>query len=70
MIATLADFSPKDYEKVMQAINKAHIELVDKLPEDEPTAEDLNSMLLPTDEPDTEVMLEDEVALDLSLIHI
>ena len=64
MIATLADFSPKDYEKVMQAINKAHIELVDKLPEDEPTAEDLNSMLLPTDEPDTEVMLEDEVALD------
>lgn len=31
MIAGLKDFTPKDYEKVMTAINKAHIELVDKL---------------------------------------
>ena len=31
MIAGLEDFSPKDYEKVMAAVNKAKIELVDKL---------------------------------------
>ncbi|MGM9582792.1 MAG: hypothetical protein ACI3WU_03635, partial [Phascolarctobacterium sp.] len=31
MIAGLEDFSPKDYEKVMAAVNKASIELVDKL---------------------------------------
>ena len=31
MVAALKDFTPKDYEKVMAAINKAHIELVDKL---------------------------------------
>ncbi|MGM9529529.1 MAG: RNA polymerase sigma factor RpoD/SigA [Phascolarctobacterium sp.] len=35
MIAGLEDFSPKDYEKVMASVNKASIELVDKLtPED------------------------------------
>ena len=64
MIAGLADFSTKDYDKVMLAINKAHIELVDKLAEDEPTAEDLNSMLLHTEETDADVMLEDESALE------
>ena len=63
MIAGLADFSTKDYDKVMLAINKARIELVDKLAEDEPTAEDLNSMLLHTEETDADVMLEDEAAL-------
>ena len=31
MIATLENFTPKDYEKVMAAVTKAHIELVDKL---------------------------------------
>lgn len=31
MIASLRDFTPKDYEKVMAEVNKAHIELVDKL---------------------------------------
>ena len=31
MIAALKDFTPKDYEKVMAEVNKAHIELVDKL---------------------------------------
>ncbi len=30
-VATLANFTPKDYEKIMFGINKAHIELVDKL---------------------------------------
>ena len=64
MIAGLADFSTKDYDKVMLAINKARIELVDKLAEDEPTAEDLNSMLLHTEETDADVMLEDEAALE------
>ena len=64
MIAGLADFSTKDYDKVMLAINKARIELVDKLAEDEPTAEDLNSMLLHTEETDADVMLEDESALE------
>ena len=63
MIAGLADFSTKDYDKVMLAINKARIELVDKLAEDEPTAEDLNSMLLHTEETDADVMLEDEAVL-------
>ena len=63
MIAGLADFSTKDYDKVMLAINKDRIELVDKLAEDEPTAEDLNSMLLHTEETDADVMLEDEAAL-------
>ena len=38
MIAGLEDFSPKDYEKVMAAVNKASIELVDKL-----TQEDLDA---------------------------
>ena len=31
MIAALENFTPKDYEKVMAAVNKASIELVDKL---------------------------------------
>ena len=31
MIAGLENFTPKDYEKVMAAVTKAHIELVDKL---------------------------------------
>ena len=31
LIATLENFTPKDYEKVMAAVTKAHIELVDKL---------------------------------------
>ena len=31
MIASLKDFTPKDYEKVMAEVSKAHIELVDKL---------------------------------------
>ena len=31
MIAALQDFTPKDYDKVMAEVNKAHIELVDKL---------------------------------------
>ena len=31
MIATLENFTPQDYEKVMGAVNKAHLELVDKL---------------------------------------
>ena len=33
MIATLENFTPKDYEKVMASVTKAHIELVDKLSE-------------------------------------
>lgn len=61
MIATLADFSPKDYEKVMAAVNKAGIELVDKLPEatDEPTAEELNSIVENTMDTDTEAIIEE-----------
>ena len=31
MIASLRDFTPKDYEKVMAEVSKAHIELVDNL---------------------------------------
>lgn len=38
LVATLADFTPKDYEKIMAALTKAHIELVDKL-----TKEDLEA---------------------------
>ena len=42
MIAALQDFTPKDYEKVMAEVNKAHIELVDKLSkEDIKTGKDL-----------------------------
>ena len=119
MIAGLEDFSPKDYEKVMAAVNKAKIELVDKLskedleasnPEpkkvqkdasktapakvttnkaaekttpaketavpinplpasnleasDEPTAEELNSIVVNNDEPDAEDIIEEEVHLE------
>ena len=119
MIAGLEDFSPKDYEKVMAAVNKARIELVDKLskedleasnPEpkkvkkdasktapaktttnkatekatpaketavsvnplpasnmeasDEPTAEELNSIVVNNDEPDAEDIIEEEVHLE------
>lgn len=119
MIAGLEDFSPKDYEKVMAAVNKAKIELVDKLtkedleashPEpkkvkkdasktapaktttnkatekatpaketavpvnplpasnmeasDEPTVEELNSIVVNTDEPDAEDIIEEEVHLE------
>ena len=119
MIAGLEDFSPKDYEKVMAAVNKAKIELVDKLskedleasnPEpkkvkkdasktapakattnkatekatpaketavpinplpasnmeasDEPTEEELNSIVVNNDEPDAEDIIEEEVHLE------
>ena len=119
MIAGLEDFSPKDYEKVMAAVNKAKIELVDKLskedleasnPEpkkvkkdasktapaktttnkatekatpaketavpinplpasnmeasDEPTAEELNRIVVNNDEPDAEDIIEEEVHLE------
>ena len=119
MIAGLEDCSPKDYEKVMAAVNKAKIELVDKLskedleasnPEpkkvkkdasktapaktttnkatekatpaketavpinplpasnmeasDEPTAEELNSIVVNNDEPDAEDIIEEEVHLE------
>ena len=119
MIAGLEDFSPKDYEKVMAAVNKEKIELVDKLskedleasnPEpkkvkkdasktalakattnkatekatpaketavpinplpasnleasDEPTAEELNSIVVNNDEPDAEDIIEEEVHLE------
>ena len=119
MIAGLEDFSPKDYEKVMAAVNKAKIELVDKLskedleasnPEpkkvkkdasktapaktttnkatekatpaketavpinplpasnmeasDEPTAEELNSIVVNNDEPDAEDIIQEEVHLE------
>lgn len=119
MIAGLEDFSPKDYEKVMAAVNKAKIELVDKLSKedleavnsepkkvkkdanktapakvttnkatekatpaketavpinplpasnletsDEPTAEELNSIVVNNDEPDAEDIIEEEVHLE------
>lgn len=35
LIGTLEDFSPNDYEKIMEAINEAGIELVDKLSEED-----------------------------------
>ncbi|MGM9520332.1 MAG: hypothetical protein ACI3WS_06620, partial [Phascolarctobacterium sp.] len=35
MIAGLENFTPKDYEKVMAAVTKAHIELVDKLAQED-----------------------------------
>lgn len=119
MIAGLEDFSPKDYEKVMAAVNKEKIELVDKLSKedleasnpdpkkvkkdasktapakvttnkpaekatppketavpinplpasnleasDEPTAEELNSIVVNNDEPDAEDIIEEEVHLE------
>ena len=43
----------------MQAINKAHIELVDKLAEDEPTAEQLESIIVNPDDTDAESIIEE-----------
>ena len=69
LIAGLENFTPRDYDKIMEAVGKARIELVDKLePEDtivtmeEPTVEQLNNLSIDTFEPTAEDILQDEEA--------
>ena len=51
MIAGLDNFTPKDYEKVMGAVNKAHLELVDKLSDEDLAAAKAASNALPKEKP-------------------
>lgn len=67
MIAEVADFSPADYERVMEEVSLANIELVDKIaPEDLLVAEDESgeeasrSIALDIEEPTAEDILQDE----------
>lgn len=68
LIATLKDFTPKDYEKIMLAINKVNITLVDKLSD-----EDLEAAQKATIEPiDVEVSdkTDEPTEVELSAIKV